>query len=183
MDMTEKTLSEKLIYKGRILDLHVDEIELPDGKKSIREVVEHHGGVCVAALTDNDELLFVRQYRYPYHRVLLELPAGKLEKGENPLEAGMRELEEECGVKAKRVIPMGQVYPTVAYCSEIIHLFLARELSPSRQHLDDGEFLSVEKISLDKAVSLVMDGEISDSKTVALVLKTARLKDEGKLDG
>lgn len=182
MDMTEKTLSEKLIYKGRILDLHVDEIELPDGKKSIREVVEHHGGVCVAALTDNDELLFVRQYRYPYHRVLLELPAGKLEKGENPLEAGIRELEEECGVKAQSVIPMGQVYPTVAYCSEIIHLFLARGLTASRQHLDDGEFLSVEKISLDEAVKLVMNGEISDSKTVALVLKTARLKDEGKLD-
>lgn len=182
MDMTEKTLSEKLIYKGRILDLHVDEIELPDGKKSIREVVEHHGGVCVAALTDNDELLFVRQYRYPYHRVLLELPAGKLEKGENPLEAGIRELEEECGVKAQNVIPMGQVYPTVAYCSEIIHLFLARGLTATNQHLDDGEFLSVEKISLDEAVKLVMNGEISDSKTVALVLKTARLKDEGRLD-
>lgn len=181
MDMTEKTLSEKLIYKGRILDLHVDEIELPDGKKSIREVVEHHGGVCVAALTEDNCLLFVRQYRYPYHKVLLELPAGKLEKGEDPLEAGIRELEEECGVKAGTVIPMGQVYPTVAYCSEIIHLFLAKGLQKTQQHLDDGEFLSVEKIPLDEAVSLVMNGEITDSKTVALVLKTARLFDEGKL--
>lgn len=179
--MTEKTLSEKLIYKGRILDLHVDEIELPDGKKSIREVVEHHGGVCVAALTEDNCLLFVRQYRYPYHKVLLELPAGKLEKGEDPLEAGIRELEEECGVKAGTVIPMGQVYPTVAYCSEIIHLFLAKGLQKTQQHLDDGEFLSVEKIPLDEAVSLVMNGEITDSKTVALVLKTARLFDEGKL--
>ena len=181
MDMTEKTLSEKLIYKGRILDLHVDEIELPDGKKSIREVVEHHGGVCVAALTEDNCLLFVRQYRYPYHKVLLELPAGKLEKGEDPLEAGIRELEEECGVKAGTVIPMGQVYPTVAYCSEIIHLFLAKGLQKTQQHLDDGEFLSVEKIPLDEAVRLVMNGEITDSKTVALVLKTARLFDEGKL--
>lgn len=179
--MTEKTLSEKLIYKGRILDLHVDEIELPDGKKSIREVVEHHGGVCVAALTEDNCLLFVRQYRYPYHKVLLELPAGKLEKGEDPLEAGIRELEEECGVKAGTVIPMGQVYPTVAYCSEIIHLFLAKGLQKTQQHLDDGEFLSVEKIPLDEAVRLVMNGEITDSKTVALVLKTARLFDEGKL--
>ena len=181
MDMTEKTLSEKLIYSGRILDLHVDEIELPDGKKSLREVVEHHGGVCVAALTENNELLFVRQYRYPYHTVLLELPAGKLEKGEDPLEAGVRELEEECGVKAETVIPMGQVYPTVAYCSEIIHLFVAKGLIKSHQHLDDGEFLSVEKIGINEAVRLVMDGEISDSKTVALVLKTARLLDEGKI--
>lgn len=181
MDMTEKTLNEKMIYKGRILDLHVDEIELPDGKKSIREVVEHHGGVCVAALTEDNSLLFVRQYRYPYHKVLLELPAGKLEKGENPLEAGMRELEEECGVKAETVLEMGQVYPTVAYCSEIIHLFLAKGLSKTQQHLDDGEFLSVEKIPLTEAVKLVMSGEITDSKTVALVLKTARLFDEGKL--
>ena len=181
MDMTEKTLSEKLIYKGRILDLHVDEIELPDGKKSIREVVEHHGGVCVAALTEDNCLLFVRQYRYPYHKVLLELPAGKLEKEEDPLEAGIRELEEECGVKAGTVIPMGQVYPTVAYCSEIIHLFLAKGLQKTQQHLDDGEFLCVEKIPLDEAVRLVMNGEITDSKTVALVLKTARLFDEGKL--
>lgn len=179
--MTEKTLSEKIIYQGRILDLHVDEIELPDGKRSIREVVEHHGGVCVAALTEYNSLLFVRQYRYPYHKELLELPAGKLEKGEDPLEAGIRELEEECGVKAETVIPMGQVYPTVAYCSEIIHLFLAKGLTRTQQHLDDGEFLSVEKISLDEAVELVMSGEITDSKTVALVLKTARLFDEGKL--
>ena len=181
MNFEEKTLNEKIIYEGKIITVHVDEIELPDGKQAIREVVEHSGGVCVAALSDDGMLKFVRQSRYPYHRNLLELPAGKLEKGEDPLEAGIRELEEECGVVAKKVIPMGQVYPTVAYCSEIIHLFLATELETTNQHLDEGEFLDVIEISLEKAVEMVMNGEISDSKTVALVLKTARLKEEGKI--
>ena len=173
MDFTEKTLSQKTIYEGRIITVHVDDIELLDGKKSKREVVEHSGGVCVAALTEDKKLKFVRQYRYPYKRELLELPAGKLEKGEDPMKAGIRELEEECGVVADKVISMGQVYPTVAYCSEIIHLFLATGLHETKQHLDDGEFLDVEEIELSKAVQMVMDGEISDSKTVALVLKTA----------
>lgn len=181
MELFEKTLSEKNIYNGRIINVHVDEIELPDGKKSTREVVEHPGGVCVAALSENGTLTFVRQYRYPYHKVLLELPAGKLEKGENPLEAGIRELEEECGLIAEKVIPLGCVYPTVAYCSEIIYLYLGTGLSESKQNLDEGEFLDVEEIALDKAVEMVMNGEISDSKTVALVLKVARLKDEGKI--
>lgn len=179
--MKEKTLNEKNIYDGKIIRVHVDDVELPDGSKAIREIVEHSGGVCVAALTENEELFFVRQYRYPFKRELLELPAGKLEKGEDPMEAGMRELSEECGVEAGKVISMGTVYPTVAYCSEIIYLFLATELKSTSQHLDEGEFLSVEKIPLQKAVEMVMAGEISDSKTVALVLKTAKLKEEGKL--
>lgn len=181
MEMFEKTLSRKEIFQGRIINVHLDEIELPDGSRSDREVVEHSGGVCVAAVTDNKGLLFVRQYRYPYHKVLLELPAGKLEKGEDPLEAGIRELEEECGVRAESVVSMGTVYPTVAYCSEIIHLFLAKGLVRTEQRLDDGEFLSVEEISIEEAAKMVMDGEISDSKTVALVLKTARLLEEGKI--
>lgn len=180
MNFEEKTLKVNEIYDGKIIKLHVDEIELPDGKKGIREIVEHSGGVCVAAVTDENELFFVRQYRYPYKKVLLELPAGKLEKGEDPLRAGIRELEEECGVIAEEVIPMGTVYPTVAYCSEVIHLFAAKKLKRSHQHLDEDEFLSTEKIKLEKAVEMVMNGEISDSKTVALVLKLNNLIKENK---
>lgn len=181
MDMTEKMIERKTIFEGRIINVYNDTVVLPNGKHSTREVVEHHGGVCVAALTERNTLLFVRQFRYPYGKVLLELPAGKLEKGEEPLAAGLRELEEECGVVAETVIPMGEVYPTVAYCTEIIHLYLARGLKKTHQHLDEGEFLSVEEIELSKAVELVMNGEIADSKTVALVLKTARLLEEGKI--
>lgn len=180
MNFEEKTLKENVIYEGKIITLHVDDIELPDGSKAIREIVEHSGGVCVAAMTEERELYFVRQYRYPYKKVLLELPAGKLEKGEDPLKAGIRELEEECGVVADEVISMGTVYPTVAYCSEIIHLFAAKGLKSTHQHLDEDEFLAVEKIPLAYAVKMVMDGEISDSKTVALVLKINNLVKEGK---
>ena len=181
MDMTEKMIERKTIFEGRIINVYNDTVVLPNGKHSTREVVEHHGGVCVAALTERNTLLFVRQFRYPYGKVLLELPAGKLEKGEEPRAAGLRELEEECGVAAEKVIPMGEVYPTVAYCTEIIHLYLAKGLKKTHQHLDEGEFLSVEEIELSKAVELVMNGEIADSKTVALVLKTARLLEEGKI--
>lgn len=181
MDFAEKTLNTNMIYEGKIITVHVDDVELPDGTRSIREIVEHSGGVCVAPLTDNYELLFVRQYRYPYKKELLELPAGKLEKGENPLEAGIRELEEECGVIAEKVFSLGTVYPTVAYCSEVIHLFCAVGLRSTQQHLDLGEFLAIEKKPLDEAVRMVMEGEISDSKTVALVLKIARLRERGEL--
>ena len=181
MELFEKTIKENEIYNGKIIRVHVDDLELPNGKPAKRETVEHPGGVCVAALSENYTLTFVRQFRYPYHKVLLELPAGKLEKGENPLEAGMRELEEECGVVAENVISLGCVYPTVAYCSEIIYLYLATGLSKTAQHFDEDEFLETEEISLDKAVQMVMANEITDSKTVALVLKIARLKDEGKI--
>lgn len=150
MEMFEKTLSRKEIFQGRIINVHLDEIELPDGSRSDREVVEHSGGVCVAAVTDNKGLLFVRQYRYPYHKVLLELPAGKLEKGEDPLEAGIRELEEECGVRAESVVSMGTVYPTVAYCSEIIHLFLAKGLVRPNSVLTTANFFRSRKSQLRK---------------------------------
>ncbi|MGN0467575.1 MAG: NUDIX domain-containing protein [Acutalibacteraceae bacterium] len=181
MNLEEKTLGEKEYFNGKIIRVHVDDVKLPDGSLSKREVVEHSGGVCVAALSQSGTLRFVRQYRYPFHRVLLELPAGKLEKGEDPLEAGKRELEEECGVTAEKIISMGQIYPTVAYCSEIIHLFLATGLKQTKQHLDEGEFLANEEIEIHQAAQMVMDGEIKDSKTVVLILKTLKMLEEGKI--
>ena len=179
MDFFEKTLAKKDIFEGKVFSVHVDDIELPDGSKSFREIVEHSGGVCVAALTDEDELFFVRQFRYPYKKVLLELPAGKLEKGENPLDAGKRELQEECGVTAGEIISMGTVYPTVAYCSEIIYLYAAKNLTATKQNLDEDEFLNVERIPLDKAVEMVLNNELRDGKTQAAVLKVKMLRDKG----
>lgn len=181
MNLSEKTISVKEIFDGRIIRVHVDDIQLPDGSKSKREVVEHSGGVCVAPLTDDGELLMVRQYRYPFSRELLEVPAGKLEKGEDPLDAGIRELEEECGVVADKVISLGEIYPTVAYCSEIIRMYAATGLHATQQHLDKGEFLGVEKIKFEDALSMVMSGEIRDAKTVAAILKVNLLKVEGKI--
>ena len=180
MSFSEKTLKEKEIFDGKIIRVHLDDVELDDGTKTFREVVEHSGGVCVAALTDEDELLMVRQYRYPFHRELLEVPAGKLEVGEDPLEAGKRELEEECGVVADEIISLGEIYPTVAYCSEIIRMFAAKGLHKTHQRLDEGEFLGVEKVKLSDALSMVMNGELRDAKTVAAILKLSELKREGK---
>ena len=172
LKLFEKTLSEDLKFKGRIITVHVDDVELEDGSLSKREVVDHGGGVSVVVLTENNEILLVRQFRYPYKEVISEIPAGKLEKGENPLEAGIRELEEECGVIAEKVFSLGTVYPTVAYCSEIIYLYAATGLTFGEQDLDEDEFLNVEKMPLEDAVKKVLSGEITDGKTQALLLKT-----------
>lgn len=176
MKLEEKTLKENVIFSGKIITVNCDEALLPNGKTSKREVVYHHGGVCVVPLTKNGELLFVKQFRYPYREVVLELPAGKLEKNENPYEAGLRELGEEVGVTTDEMISLGKFYPTPGYCSEIIHIYLAENLTVTGQHLDDDEFLDVEKIPLEKALKMVMSGEIVDGKTQTAILKTAMLK-------
>lgn len=177
MNLTETTLDEVYVYKGRIINTRVDKILLPNGNKSDREVIEHSGGVCVGALTDNNELVFVRQFRYPYKQVILELPAGKLEKGEDPFECGKRELLEEAGVVANEYTFLGKLYPSPGYCAEIIWLYLARDLEFFNQQLDEDEFLEVEKIPLEKAVDMVLNNEIADAKTQTIVLKTKLLID------
>ena len=179
MNVEEKTVKKNYVYNGRIINVSRDDAELPNGKPCIREVIEHPGGVCVAALTDNDELIFVRQFRYPYMEVIPELPAGKLEKGEDPFESGKRELEEEAGCTAEEYRDMGKLYPSPGYCGEIIHLYAAKKLTYTRQKLDEDEFLNVEKIPLDKAVEMVLNNEIRDSKTQTLVLKVKMLRDKG----
>ena len=181
MELTEKTLSSKSVFDGRILHITLDEIELPNGKKSKREVVNHPGGVTVAALDEENNLLFVRQFRYPYKEVVLELPAGKLEKGSTPLENGKRELMEETGAEGYSYISLGQLYPSPGYTSEIIHLYACKVKSLGSSNPDDGEFLNVVKIPLDKAVEMVLNNQIPDAKTQVAVLKTAMLIKSGKI--
>ncbi len=176
MKLEEKTLKENVIFSGKIITVNCDEVLLPNGKTSKREVAYHHGGVCVVPLTKDGELLFVRQFRYPYREVVLELPAGKLEKGEDPYQAGLRELGEEAGVTTDEMVSLGKFYPTPGYCSEIIYLYLAENLTVTGQHLDEDEFLNVEKMPLKKALEMVMSGEIVDGKTQTAILKTAMLK-------
>lgn len=175
MKLTEKTVSKNYVYKGRIINVRCDDAELPNGLPCTREVVEHNGGVCIAPITDNNELIFVRQFRYPYMEEILELPAGKLEKGENPFEAGKRELEEETGRVADEYFDFGKFYPSPGYCGEIIHLYAARGLKTTAMHPDEDEFLEVTKIPLAKAVDMVMNGEIRDGKTQALVMRVAEM--------
>lgn len=181
MKLTEKTLGQNYIYRGKILDFHVDRAELENGRAVTRECVDHCGGVCVAALTEHNELFFVRQYRYPYHEVVLEIPAGKLEPEEDPLEGGKRELREETGVTGKNYADLGRLYPSPGYTNEIIYLYACRVSEHGADNLDEGEFLEAEKIPLEEAVKMVLDGEIPDAKTQVAVLKIARLVEEKKI--
>ncbi len=181
MKLTEKTLEQNYLYRGRVLDFHVDKAELENGRTVTRECVDHRGGVSVAALTEKNELYFVRQYRYPYRAVVLELPAGKLEAGEDPLEAGKRELREETGVTGENYAALGTAYPSPGYTDEVIWLYACRARKRGGTDLDANEFLEAEKIPLEKAVEMVLAGKIPDAKTQILVLKTARLVERGEL--
>ncbi len=181
MELTEKTLNSKVVFDGRILKMMVDDVELPDGSKSNREIVGHPGGVCVAPIDDDNNLYFVKQYRYPYHEIVLELPAGKLEKGMSPLENGKRELKEEVGAEGYSYISLGQVYPSPGYTQEIIHLYACKIKNIGSQQLDQGEFLNVEKIHIDKALEMVLNNQLPDSKTQVAILKLSMLLKSGKI--
>lgn len=173
MVQNEKTLSSELLFEGKVVKLYKDEVELENGYKTGREWIKHPGGVCVVALDEEENVYFVEQFRYPFHTALMEIPAGKLEFGEDHRECGIRELKEEIGATAESFEYLGCLYPTVAYDTEIIHMYLARGLSFGEQHLDEGEFLNVTKIPLSKAFEMVMNNELKDSKTQLAILKAA----------
>jgi ADP-ribose pyrophosphatase len=169
--LEEKTTSSKSIYDGRILHMFVDEVELPDGSSAEREIVRHPGGACVAALDSENNLYFVRQFRYPYKEVVLELPAGKLEKGSTPLENAKRELKEETGCTGYSFISLGQLYPSTGYTDEIIHLYACRVESVGEQEPDDDEFIKTERIPFNKALEMVLNNQLPDAKTQTAILK------------
>ena len=182
MKLREKQLEAEYIYKGKIINVRRDKALLPNGTEALREVVEHPGGVTVAALTDKDEVLFVRQFRYPYEEVILEIPAGKRDsRDEAPLECGKRELREETGAVAEKYISLGELYPTPGYCGEVIYMFAATGLSFGDCDPDEDEFLEVERIPLEKAVEMVLSGEIKDAKTQTAILKLKLLRDSGEI--
>lgn len=181
MKLEEKKLSSREVFDGVLIHLYKDEVELPDGNKAVREVIRHPGAVCVLPVDENGEITLVRQFRYPFGKVTLEAPAGKLEKGEDILEAAKRELKEETGITAETLTYIGELYTTPAMIDEIIHLYVARGLSSGEQSLDEDEFINTEKMKLNEAVSLVLDGEIKDAKTQVIVLKAQMLFEGGRL--
>lgn len=176
----EKTLDSQEIYSGRVIRVTVDKVELENGRTSTREVVHHHGGAGIVALNDKDEVYLVRQYRYALDKELIEIPAGKLEKDEDPFEAAKRELGEEAGLQADTYVDLSPMIPTCGYCSEIIYLYAAKDLHPVGQHLDEDEFLSVFTMPLSEAVEKVLSGEIVDGKTCTAILKVKALRDAGR---
>lgn len=175
MHLEEKTVESEQKFDGKIVKLFVDKAELENGDTVIREVIKHPGGVCVVALDEDDNALFVRQFRYPHQKVLLEIPAGKLEYGEDHRACGLRELKEETGCTCDKFDYLGCLIPTPAYDTEVIHMYLARGLHYGAQKLDEGEFLEVEKIPLEKAAEMIMNNEIGDAKTQLAILKTKLL--------
>ena len=171
MNMEEIKIQSRPIFGGRVFRVQEDTVRLSDGTTALREVVQHNGGSCVAAVTENKELLMVRQFRYGAGKVLWELPAGKLEVGEDPLVCAMRELEEETGYRTEQLHSLGCMHPTPAYCGEVIYMYYTTRLIPSAQHLDEGEFLQVEAVPFDRVLAMIMDGQITDAKTVIAILK------------
>lgn len=168
METEEKTVRKNYIYKGKIVNLRCDDALLPDGRSCKREVVEHPGGAAVLCCREG-KVLLVRQFRYAYGEELLEIPAGKLDPGEDPMHAAVRELEEETGLKAV-LEPLTVFYPTPGYTNEKIYIYLAKETRAGVQHLDDGEFLEVVQLPLDEALRMVREGQIRDGKTIAALL-------------
>ncbi len=170
MDFEEKTLNSQVVFDGRVMTVIKDDIELCNGDKSIREVVVHPGGVVIAA-ANNDGILFTKQYRYPLKSTNIELPAGRLETGEDPLFAAKRELEEETGYRAKSWKSLGYINTTPGICTEKLYLFSANDLEYIGEHPDEGEFLKCFQIPLSEAFAKIQSGEINDSKTICALTR------------
>ena len=169
MDMEEKKIDGEVIFDGHVVKLHLDKVKCPNGNIASREIVVHNGGAAILYVNDNDEVLLERQYRYAYNEVIYEIPAGKLEKGEDPKLAAIRELEEETGLKVNDLIHLGDIYPTCGYSSEIIHLYLAENPTKTHTNFDEDEVIDVCYIKLDKVKEMILSGEIKDAKTICAI--------------
>ncbi len=175
MELSEKTLSSRQVFDGRLLKVYLDQVGLVNGNSAVREFVHHPGGAAVVALDGDGNVYLERQFRYPYHKVVTEIPAGKLEPGEDPGHAIRRELKEELGAEAGRWDALGYIMPTVGYTDEMLYLFLAQELTFGERHLDQDEFLEPFKLPFAEALAQAADGRINDAKTLAALFRADRL--------
>lgn len=168
----EKTMNQQRIFSGKVIDVYVEDVLLPNGETSKREIVKHPGAVAVLAITEENKIVLVRQYRKALERVLVEIPAGKLEKGEAPLETAKRELEEETGYVCEKMEPLHSFYTSPGFADELVHIFLAKGLTKKseKQMLDDDEFVDVLEVTLEEALKMVEDKQIYDAKTIYALL-------------
>lgn len=183
-DLIETTISSERSFDGKLLHVRTDVVRLPNGEEAIREWIDHPGAAVVIAVLDNGKLLFERQFRYPSHRIYLELPAGKIDAGEPALDTARRELREETGYKARQWKHLATMHPCIGYSNERIEIFLAQGLSFVGSELDKGEFLEVIELSLADALLAVRDAELTDGKTIAALLWAEKvLSGEWELPG
>lgn len=171
MDFTEKKLKRINSYDGIIVGVKVEQVELPNGGKTLRETVDHPGGVAILPVDGEGYAYCVRQYRYTFATHTIEAPAGKIEPGETTMECAVRELSEETGITAGKYIYLGEMYPSPGFCKEVLHAYLATDLQMGEAHPDSNEFLDVIRIHMNDLVSMVVSGEIKDAKTIIAVLK------------
>lgn len=170
-DHLHETLTDsELIHDGRVVHLYRETVTLPDGRPVIRDVIHHGGAVAIIPIDADGHILMVRQYRIAARRVLLEIPAGGLEPGEDPADCALRECQEETGYKPGQLEKIGGVFLAPGYSTEFIHFFIARDLTASRLDQDDDEFLEVERVSLSATLNMIKSGEICDAKTVSALL-------------
>ena len=174
MDLIEKTLTSDVVYDGKIITVYNDKVEISTGKSSYREVVEHSGGVVILAVHKKDnieKILMVKQFRYPLKQALLELPAGKLEKDEDPFEAAKRELTEETGYIAQNWEDLGYIYTSPGYSNEKLYLYKATNLEYVGDCPDEGEILIEYEFSIDEIEKMIQNGDITDAKTICAFMK------------
>lgn len=169
MIVEEKTLSTERIYEGAILNLRRDKVVIKDGNTSYREIIEHGGGVVIAAITPDGKIPMVKQYRKAAEKAVLEIPAGKLEKNEDPKEAALRELREETGYTASTIDYVNSFYSSIGYSEEVLSLYIAKDLSPGETDFDDNEAIEIYEYSIDELMSMVMDKTIEDAKTIIAI--------------
>lgn len=175
--LEEKTLSSKNIFDGKVLHVRVDDVSLPNGETSVREYCHHNGAVCVIPITDEGDVLCVRQFRYPFHDALIEIPAGKLDSpDEDPYSAACRELREETGATAKKITYIGKYYGSPAILDECIYMYVAEGLSFGKTEFDDDEFLEPLRIPLETLVQMTLEGKIRDGKTQVAALRAYMMR-------
>lgn len=170
MNMYEKTMKSTKIFEGKVISVRVDTVELPGAKYAKREIVEHRGAAAILAVDENENIYMVRQYRKACEEVLLEIPAGKLEIGEKPLDCAKRELKEEVGIVADNMDYMLEFYTSAGFCNEKIHIFLANGITLVEREPDEDEIIEVEKFSIDEVLKKITYGEIVDAKTIIAIL-------------